>query len=483
MIRPRLHDGLALLFAPMLACAAEPVAHTSSGSDTASETDTGVEPEPEPIAVSCDLPVIHASAPASAAAGEAALIDEVLGGPLVPLQAMRNLSLVWGVGLINDDELYWRQFRERYGFLAATWDNHGLPVGIQRFDAQQLTFNCLMCHAGAVNGELWLGLGNTQLDIQGLHDDLVALAVIAENYGFAVPPLPWSLEERTGAAGLTDAFGMGMQFATAAAPGGEGLATRYGYQDPGAWWLVKHSARLYCDGAGNALGHRTMMAMLLAFGMPFAQLIALDETIENLRHYVLSIERPTWPGPPLDHQARIRGRLIFDDQCATCHGVHSGDEAAYPNAVVDLEWVGTDPERTAQFAADEAAWINAGWFAQDHPMEATHGYLAPPLAGVWATAPYLHNGSIPTLRALLVPAERPVAWRQIGRPDEPGSWDFEAVGVRWQAVDGPANAGATLEERRIHDARRPHLDNSGHEFGAGLDEEQLQDLLEYLKGL
>ena len=116
-------------------------------------------------------------------------------------------------------------------------------------------------------------------------------------------------------------------------------------------------------------------------------------------------------------------------------------------------------------------------------MQATAGYLAPPLAGVWATAPYLHNGSVPTLRALLVPSERATAWRAQRRPDESGSWDYEAVGLRWEAVEGPANAGATIEQRRVHDARRPHLDDGGHEFGGSLSEAEVGDLLEYLKGL
>ena len=461
-------------------------AGTDAGTGSTSQTETGAagtETGGQPVEVGCDLPVLHVHDPGGAASGEAALIDEVLGGPLVPLQAMRNLSLVWGAGLIADDDAYWQQFRERYGMFEATWDNDELPVGVQLHDPQTVTFNCLMCHAGAADGQLVLGLANTQLDMQGLFDDLVELGDIAGNFGIPVPELPWTIEERTGAAGLTDAFGMGMQFATASGPGGEALATTYGYQDPGAWWLVKFGERIYADGSGDALGHRTMMATLLAFGMPFSELVELDAPIEDVRDYVLSIERPPWPGPALDPEARANGRLLFDQRCASCHGVHSGGEAGYPSVVIELDVIATDAERSVQFGADEAAWINASWFGQDYPMEATAGYLAPPLAGVWATAPYLHNGSVPTLRALLVPSERPTAWRAIARPDEPDAWDYEAVGLRWEAVEGPANAGATIEERRVHDARRPHLDDGGHAFGAELSEAEVEDLLEYLKGL
>lgn len=488
MSRSRLGAGVVALLSA-LGCAqpsdsdAGEGTSATSGETATTETSGETGDGGEPLAVGCDLPVVHAADASAAAAGRAALIDAVLGGPLVPLQAMRNLSLVWGVGLIADDAAYWQQFRERYGLFEATWDNDGLPVGVQMHDPQFVTFNCLLCHAGAVDGELLLGLGNTQLDLQGLYDDLLALADIAGNFGIPVPALPWTLEQRTGAAGLTDAFGMGMQFATAGAPGGDELATRYGYQDPGAWWRVKFGERLYADGSGDALGHRTMMAMLLAFGLPFSDLLALDATIEDLRHFVLSIERPAWPGPALDDEARARGRVLFDERCADCHGVHSGTGAHHPSMVVELDVVGTDAERSVAFGPDEAAWINLSWFGEDYPMQDTDGYLAPPLAGIWASAPYLHNGSVPTLRALLVASERPVAWRQAARPDQVGSWDYDDVGLRWQAVDGPVNAGATIDQRRIHDARRPHLDNGGHDFAAGLDDAQIDDLLEYLKGL
>ena len=456
----------------------------SEGSEGSSSTsgETG-EPDPSELEVGCDLPLRHVADLDAAALGETALAQDVLGGPLVPAQAMRNLSLVWGSGLIADDDAYWAQLRARYGLFEAPWPNDGLPLGVQRYDANFVTFNCLLCHAGAVDGELHLGLANTQLDLQGLFDELVELADIAENFGLPAPQLPWTIEDRTGAAGLTDAFGMGMQFATAYGPGGGSLETRYGYQDPGAWWRVKLGDTIYADGSGDALGHRTMMAMLLAFGLPYAELQALDPTIEALREFVLSIEAPSWPGPELDLDAQRRGRLVFDEHCASCHGIHSGPEASYPNALLPLDSVDTDPTRAINFGPEEAAWINASWFGQDHPMSATGSYIAPPLCGVWASAPYLHNGSVPTLAALLEPETRPLAWRALARPDEPGAWDYEQVGLAWEAVEGPMNAGETIEQRRVHDGRRAGLSAEGHDFGAQLSAEQRADLLEYLRGL
>jgi endo-cleaving rubber dioxygenase len=44
------------------------------------------------------------------------------------------------------------------------------------------------------------------------------------------------------------------------------------------------------------------------------------------------------------------------------------------------------------------------------------GYLAPPLYGIWATAPYFHNGSVPNLWEVLEPADRVRIWKRVSRP-------------------------------------------------------------------
>src|SRR3954466_7506420 len=58
-------------------------------------------------------------------------------------------------------------------------------------------------------------------------------------------------------------------------------------------------------------------------------------------------------------------------------------------------------------------------------------YVAPPLAGVWATAPYLHNGSVPTLWHLMHPAERPTAFDVGGH-----ALDLVKVGIAGMEHEG-----------------------------------------------
>jgi mono/diheme cytochrome c family protein len=103
---------------------------------------------------------------------------------------------------------------------------------------------------------------------------------------------------------------------------------------------------------------------------------------------------------------------------------------------------------------------------------ATLRYKAGPLDGVWATGPFLHNGSVPTLRDLLLPPEqRPRRFRVGDR-----TLDTEGVGFR----SGPDAAGFEF------DTERPGNGNGGHagpEYGTELSPEERRDLLEYLKSL
>ena len=95
------------------------------------------------------------------------------------------------------------------------------------------------------------------------------------------------------------------------------------------------------------------------------------------------------------------------------------------------------------------------------------GYKARPLNGIWATAPYLHNGSVPNLWELLKPAEdRPKSFHV-------GSQEFDPVHVG--LVNDP--------KYPLFDTSAAGNANTGHEFGANLSEQDRKDLLEYLKSL
>lgn len=96
-------------------------------------------------------------------------------------------------------------------------------------------------------------------------------------------------------------------------------------------------------------------------------------------------------------------------------------------------------------------------------------YKARPLDGVWATAPYMHNGSVPNLYEMLLPASQRSASFRLGTH----SFDPVKVGVDQGAEDNTFTFDTTKAGNH----------NSGHEFGAKLTEEQRVQLLEYLKTL
>lgn len=136
--------------------------------------------------------------------------------------------------------------------------------------------------------------------------------------------------------------------------------------------------------------------------------------------------------------------------------------------------------------------VKAGNYRPDttaRPYDSLLAYKGRSLNGIWATAPYLHNGSVPTLYDLLLPKKRkgdPEEGEY--RPDhfQVGSREFDPVKVGFK-TEG-------YEGFRFTTGRRGD-DNGGHEYAAGrtpqpngevlpaLSAEQRKDLLEYLKTL
>ncbi len=134
--------------------------------------------------------------------------------------------------------------------------------------------------------------------------------------------------------------------------------------------------------------------------------------------------------------------------------------------------------RTDNFGTLEAQWVTASWFG---PMENQTGYLAPVLKGIWASAPYFHNGSIPTLEAVLDSSLRPLAWMRTGSDTD--DYDVDAVGWKFTEESATGVLGDTIEKRKTFDTLRPGLSKDGHTFGDALTTQQRSDLLQYLKSL
>jgi hypothetical protein len=129
-------------------------------------------------------------------------------------------------------------------------------------------------------------------------------------------------------------------------------------------------------------------------------------------HYLSNLPPPAWPfakTSPINPQLVAEGQKIFAHDCASCHE----PRGKFTSKVIPIAQVGTDPERTHSWskAAAQEANRKVKEMGIERPLMTEldpYGYLSPPLDGLWMRAPYLHNGSVPTLRDLLNPPnERP----------------------------------------------------------------------------
>ena len=209
---------------------------------------------------------------------------------------------------------------------------------------------------------------------------------------------------------------------------------------------------------------------------------AIDAWFPDVRAYIESLGPPKYPFP-INRGLVTQGREIFAANCARCHGSY-GDDAAYPNRVIGLPRIGTDPALATSAFKDSdrfIRWYNQSFLGEISRVAPALGYIAPPLDGIWATAPYLHNGSVPSIRMLLESKKRPTYWRFAA---EIPALDQQELGWGYRAVPyGKAGAMSWEERNRIYDTTLPGYSNRGHTFGDGLTEAERDALLEYLKTL
>ncbi len=182
------------------------------------------------------------------------------------------------------------------------------------------------------------------------------------------------------------------------------------------------------------------------------------------------------PFPGLIARDRLEeGQAVYARACAACHGSYDASLTA-PELVSFPNWegdVGTDMARADLLTEEVAAAVNGSAFGPLIAARTVAGYAAPPLTGIWASAPYLHNGSVPTLWHLMRPEERPV-WFEVGGH----RLDLLRVGIDLAPPVGyePWSIPAEVDVRAFG------LGNGGHEVGfADLSEAEKDALLEYLK--
>jgi mono/diheme cytochrome c family protein len=247
-------------------------------------------------------------------------------------------------------------------------------------------------------------------------------------------------------------------------------------QDTPAWWNTGHRTRKFFDGGPAVDAYRITTAALLGFsGTGAAKRAYSDANAVPVAMALESIKSPSYPFP-INTALAEQGAVLFhtknlfadpgnanvpkpaggNGSCSGCHGAYSPrfvNDTTYLSSpalegiaahISPLNVIGTDRNRSDQLSGIFADVWNVGWWSYPEgqpgyvqPIQTTPaqsavsdnlnnnrplgvcnwspgvvGYQAPPLYGIWASAPYFHNGSVPTVEQVLKSSDRPAVWRR-----------------------------------------------------------------------
>lgn len=361
--------------------------------------------------------------------------------------------------------------------------------------------NCLTCHAGKIDGELVIGLGRTDVDYTG--DFSGSLGAIPE-----LPDITDAGKELNKFRSRYEAVGPYIQMYTVgtnpALMVAVLLAAHYNPYtlawsdeplvevnvpmipaDTPPWWRVAKKGGHFDNGMGRGDHRGTMM---------FASSLCTDSADEVAEHldefadiwaYLASLEPPSYPGT-IDEALAAEGEALFECSCAGCHGTYSDDPAAetYPNLLIPIEVIGTDDAILSNVGGVDkmVEWFNESWYGTlGELVDPFEGYVAPPLDGIWATAPYFHNASVPTLALVLNSQARPTFWKRVDY--DTTNYDHDALGWPWISVGYGQDEAPADEAKYVYDTTKFGHRATGHAFGDHFTDAERAAVLEYLKTL
>ncbi|MEM7658344.1 MAG: hypothetical protein AAF399_19615 [Bacteroidota bacterium] len=363
--------------------------------------------------------------------------------------------------------------------------------------AEVISGSCFTCHASPMGDSVIFGLGNTTASYQSNFKFQVGLfkGIVKRKVGKDSPE--WAAFETyinsnlqalprivTDNPGVNPAFRLEEAYATRRNPHDLTFSEEAQFKmspyvaasDVPPLWNVRKKEALYYNGMGRGDFTKLLMQASTQGIKDSTAARKVQQRFDDVLAWLNELEPPKWPRE-VDAGLAAKGKLLFEANCSKCHGKY-GEFPQYPNKLVPVAEVGTDPVYAQYFLEQSglATWYNQSWYAMSAPqseLKPSNGYVAPPLDGVWASAPYLHNGSVPTLAALIDPDLRPAFWSREGKETE---YDFEAVGWTYTAKErGKGKA--------VYDTSLPGYGNQGHTFGDTLSAPDQRALLEYLKTL
>ena len=358
------------------------------------------------------------------------------------------------------------------------------------------TPGCLHCHAQQFNNSYVVGLGNSYSNFQSNKTTYLKLLEAAIKSLYGKNSDEWKTAERTfeTAQILETRTRTEMQGPTPAEKIAEVMASHYDPitlkfradteyfsvppivfpEDPPALWISKKRKALTINAMrqGGVLKH-IVSTSLLTLKDTFEAREIYNHSID-VWAYIKTLQPPRYPFA-INKNLAEKGRNIFVQTCSYCHGTY-GEKESYPNKLIPPDIIGTDSLMWKYFIkyTGSTNWFNKSWFAASDPKSFTkpqRGYVPPPLDGVWVTAPYLHNGSIPTIENVLNTKTRPRYWKRNFNKEE---YDYEKLGWRYKNLSKPGN-------KKTYNTDIPGYGNYGHTFGDHLTEAERKAVIEYLK--
>ena len=356
--------------------------------------------------------------------------------------------------------------------------------------------NCLQCHSQEFDGQLYVGMGNTFIDfsqtkaVEKQANTLYNMLSVFQGKRFDAAK-SFLIASKTLAPDLhTEVQGVNAagRLAALLVAHRDPLSLKWSDKplmfipkevvptDVPAWWLLKKKNAMFYTGFGRGDFPKFLMASNLLTVSDTSEATEVYSHFADVLAYINSIEAPKYPRQ-INEQLADNGQKLFGENCVKCHGSYDENED-YPNMLIPSSIIGTDSALCrSNFSSPQfVEWFNKSWFTSgDNPARLVpyNGYLAPPLDGIWVTAPYLHNGSIPTLEAVLNSKLRPTYWsRDFGKPE----YDYESPGWKFEKhVDA--------NRKNVYNTTLPGYGNGGHYFGDKLSASERNAVIEYLKTL
>lgn len=412
---------------------------------------------------------------------------------------------------------------QSFGFLYE--DNNPLPIGTSKRNYRGIdlvAFNCAICHVGSVRmrpedqPHYVLGMPSNTVDLRAFYEFIFdaakderfnpgAILAYAADAGAKQDFINRALL-RLYAVGATQAgligFDSRLLFILKSPPFGPGridtfspakallnfptgdrmpAAERLGVTDlPSVWYQRKRQGmQLHWDGNNTVVEERNRSA---AFGTGAYPPTLDRNAMDRIQDFLWEAKPDPYP-LPVDQARAARGKQLYGEYCAYCHGpdgVNFAPDQGSLGKVTPIEKIGTDRHRLDSYTLALAVNQSLLYAGTPWPQERfrnfrkTFGYANMPLDGVWLRAPYLHNGSVPTLRDLLEPSsKRPATFYRGDDVYDPVRLGFvsnvaERGGHRFflfdTSVDGNGNRG-----------------HEGKEYGTELPPADKDALVEYLK--